>query len=853
MIALALGLALGSSSQPPLQAVARDTAEPVILEVALGRLTSATFAAFRLGERALVPVDELFELAEIRIVSATDSTLEARLEPGGLVYRVDLRARRISVDGTLTSIRPGQARSMDGKLYLDTGPLGASLGLAWSVNWADLTATIVEPSGLPIARRIARDWQRRREQSRGGPGGAIDRRLGAERRTVDGLVLDYSVYAPSTGGLRDASYSTAVGLDLLGGSFTAGVQNQVGGQGNGVRTDVAWAGVWRNRPWLRQLRLGDGLSSGPRPRSVRGVSFGNSPYLRANEFGEAAFSGELGPGWQVEAYRGGRLIAFDSVNALGRFSVDAPIAYGENPIELVGYGPFGEVRRLNRTYRVDPNRLPTRRFEYTASFGQCRIDQCRTTANADLRYGLSNRWTVVAGIDHFGRTDSLGDLAHPYVAISGAIDNAVAVQFDAVANAILRGTVRYEPSTNLMVSAEFTRFDQGVTAPILTPLGRSSQLTVAGVYYPSPTVPGLFLDGSIDVIRSAAATQTSGRLGASYQAGQLQLLPAVRWQRTRATGSTSGLTTIGINAYLLPVPGLGPVFGRLTSRAVIETRGSLAAENIALYTSRDVARNVRLELGGGWSRFQGPTASLSLAANLRAIRSVTTGASSRAGTTASQFVQGSVLYDRSARRVDLSAGPSLERAGVSGRVFLDRNGNQVFDQGEDLLPNVRVTVGMETRQSDRQGEYRLWNVTPFEEAVVGIDSTTLESPLWLPTYGTTAVEASPNRYRVVDIPITPGGLLEGRVVRVDSLGERGAAGVPLRLIDQVSGASRKLTSFSDGDFYLIGITPGRYTLWVDLEYATRFGLDVRPIDVEIASSPDGAVVSGLLLRLDRRR
>ena len=853
MIAVTFGLTLGMAAQLPLQTIARDTVEPVILELALGRLTSTTVTAFRIGQRALVPIAEVFELAEIRVLIETDSVLEARIEPRGVIFRLDLVSRRISVDGAVTRLPLGAAHQADGRIYLDTETLGASLGLAWSINWGDLTATIVEPSSLPVAHRIARDWQRRRQPAGESGLATVDRQLPAERRTIDGMVVDYSLFAPSAGGLRDASYSTALGLDLVGGSFTASVQNQTGDGRAGVRTDLSWTGVWRDRPWLRQLRLGDGFSTGPRPRAVRGVSFTNSPYLRPNEFGEAAFTGELGPGWQVEAYRGGRLIAFDSVNALGRFRVDAPIAYGENPIELIAYGPFGEVRRINRTYRVDPNRIPVRRFEYSAAFGGCRVEQCRTTVNADLRYGLSTQWTLTGGIDHFGRADSLGNLAHPYLGLSGAVTNAVGIQLDAVANAILRGTVRYEPSSRLILSAEFTRFDRGVRAPIVTPLGRVSQVTVAGIVFPRATEPGFFVDGSLDLIRTNSATQTSGRVGLSYQAGQIQLLPALRWQRTNAGGAVSGQTTMGINAYLLPQPNLGPFLGRLTTRTAVEARASLGLENLALYTSRDVARNVRLEVGGGWSRLQAATMSVSLAANLATIRAVTSGSMSRAGSIANQFVQGSLLVDREARRVSLAAGPSLERAGVSGRVFLDRNGNSRFDRGEELLPNVRVTVGMETRNSDRLGEYRLWNVPPFEEAVIGIDSTTLESPLWLPTYGATSFEPSPNRYRVVDIPITPGGLVEGRVVRSDSLGDRGIAGVPLRLIDRATGLGRRLTSFSDGAFYLMGVKPGRYTLWVDLEYATRLNLASTPTDVEVAADPNGAVAGGLLIRLERRR
>jgi len=44
-----------------------------------------------------------------------------------------------------------------------------------------------------------------------------------------------------------------------------------------------------------------------------------------------------------------------------------PVRYGENPVDFVAYGPFGEIREFNRTYRVLGELLPAGRFEYGLS------------------------------------------------------------------------------------------------------------------------------------------------------------------------------------------------------------------------------------------------------------------------------------------------------------------------------------------------------------------------------------------------------------------------------------------------------------------------------------------------------
>jgi len=414
-------------------------------------------------------------------------------------------------------------------------------------------------------------------------------------------------------------------------------------------------------------------------------------------------------------------------------------------------------------------------------------------------------------------------------------------------NAILRAGLRYEPSTSLVLTAEATRFARGVRAPIQTPDGRTEQVTLSGVYYPRQPLGAFYVDGSIDLVRTLTSATASGRLGLSYQHGQFQFLPSVRWQRARAVGGGGGQTTFALYTYALPVPRLGPIFGQISARASIETASTLDPITLTGHLSRNLWHGIRLEVGGGWSRFQGPIASFQLAANLTTIRSLTSLTRNAGGTVGSQFAQGSLLYNRQSRQLSFAAGPSVERAGLTGRVFLDGNGNERFDPGEVVLPNVRVMVGMETRLSNSRGEYHLWNVTPHEPAIIAVDSTTLESPLWVPSFSAIAIEPGPNRYRIVDLPIAPGGVIDGRVVRAtDSVG---VAGVTLLLTNRATGSVRRITSFSDGDFYVMGVKPGEYDLAVDP--ATTLGSG-PPIRVVMESNPDGATVSGLVVRLSRR-
>jgi hypothetical protein len=333
---------------------------------------------------------------------------------------------------------------------------------------------------------------------------------------------------------------------------------------------------------------------------------------------------------------------------------------------------------------------------------------------------------------------------------------------------------------------------------------------------------------------------------------RLRLAPAFRVTRFHAGGGISGTQSLAsLNVFSLPFPELGLVFGQVSGRAAweVDTRGGTTT--MAGYLSRPIGSSINIETGAGWSRGLGTTISFFLSTQLPSVRATTSISAPLHGpAVANQFVQGSVLYDPSNRRMGFASGPSLERAGISGRVFLDANGDGRWQNGEELLPDVRVLAGYTSALSDSSGRYRVWDLPSFEPVLVTIDSTSLASPLWVPAYGTVSMETGPNRFRSLDIPIVPGGVIEGRLVRGTPGGTAPVAGVKLLLKRRGSREVRTLVTFSDGDFYLIGVRPGEYELSADADVLARLGLSGRPLIFSMPASTEGATVDGLELRID---
>jgi hypothetical protein len=825
----------------------RDTLpEVALVELRLGQIAARTVPAFQADSDALIPVLQFLDLARVHAVMARPGRIEGTMQPGSVPLVIDAQSHTISLGSRRMTVPPDRIIAHAGDVYLSAAALAALLELRIVVNWGDLEVVVPDPDRLPIARQL------RRQAARSALRGSLDGDAtwhadsGPTRRGWGGFVLDYSVLSPSESPIGGSSYSLAAGTDVLRGSLEVGLQSEGRADAGNVRIDASWLGVWRDRRWIRQLRLGDGTTTGPRPRVLRGISVTNAPFVRPSVVGIVPYGGRLPDGWEVEAYRGGELVAYDSVTS-GTFAVDLPMLYGENPVDFVAYGPDGEQRRFSRTYRVESAILPAHRFEYGASGGSCARSHCRATGNLDLRYGLTSRWTANAGVEQLWQ-DSAADLFHPYAALTGAVGNAWTVQLDAARAGRAAATLGYEPTPDLRIAGSYARFDATTASPIFNPLDRRSQWQLTGFVRPPNARDASYLAASVEhAVPAAGGALDRARIETSIPVGHLRLMPYARLERDRAPGEAASTRRYwGANSYLLPSARWGPFLRQAWLRSAFEAEAGHAMSASGA-VARPIGPSVRLEVGASWLRgIRGVTWTLSLATFTRSVRAYTSAIAPAQGPAElTQQVQGSVLYDGTAHSFALAAGPSLQRGGVAGRVFLDLNGNGRFDPGETGLPNVRVQVGVGSAYTDSTGAYRVWDVMPFEPVRVALDSLSFDSPLWVAPAGALVVQPGPNQLTAVDLPLVVGAVLEGTVVR---RGGGPVGGMPLVLTERRSGARRTMASFGDGTFYTMGVGPGDWVLTAVPETLDRMGLRAEPVRFTITPAGEG-VPAGVKLEL----
>jgi len=806
------------------------------VELLLGRVAARTVEGYRVGDEALVPLRAFLELARVRVRQVTPGRLEAVLEPGGRPLVVDRGAAVARAGDRRVPLDTGRVVADATELYVPTGVLEALLRVRVLVDWGALTVVVPDPRGLPVHDAAVREEARRAFLR----AGAVERADRYERlpRAGGGLSLDYALTLPSSSPVEEASYAVRGGLDLLGGSLEAGVASIGPARDGEVRVDASWLGVWRGARWVQQARLGSGVATGPRATTITGASVTNAPYVRPALLGVLPFAGQVGAGWTVEAYRGGQLVAYDTTRSDGRFELGFPVFFGENPIDFAAYGPNGEVVRYNRTVRLPATLLPARRLEYGLSGGASRFVSCDAAANADLRYGVSRRWTLQAGLDQFWR-DTLADVTAPYAGAFGALTNVVGVSGEAVLDGFVRGAVNVEPSLDLRFTAAATAFADSAPALLAGVEGRTAQLFAGAFWRPDPRLDFTYVeaswqrttirDGALDVVRA----------GGALQRRELRVLPFVQYERRAVAASVLDFWVTGLTA-LVTTPSTWGAAGRWFLRAGGEFEDASRLRVASLQLVRQVCRELNVDLGATWFGGEGrPLLQASLNLFVPQFRATATGRVDPSGASSGLLsVQGSLMADPVRGAFATSPLTSVERGGLSGQVYLDRDADGRRGPGEPGLPGVRLQVGSQFVRTDRAGRYRLTDLLPFEPVLLQVDSLSLEDPLWRPGQERVSVEPPPNRFVQVDVPIVPTQVLEGRVERVTPDGPVPFAGATLELVAEASGRSLTLTTFTDGSFYVLGVRPGRYRLGVSAEVLAALRLEGEVAILEVSPDPD---------------
>jgi hypothetical protein len=879
-------------SEPPPSAIAQAVAPPAIATTApsavreedlllfaveLDALTlTDSLAAYGAPEDPLIPLGELARLLDLDLdVSPAARRVTGRLGEAQRSVIIDLASGTARVAGKPIALAPEDVVVTASEIYFRASALQRLLPITLAIDTEALQIKIAALETLPIQARLERIARSR------GTGANVESdeptlKVATPYRLLSAPAFDVAVETgvSSLSSNTVRRYDVRIGGDLLYTGFQGYVGSDEHGEVSAVRATVERhrvGGGLLGPINATSVTAGDvftpNLAIGARSVGGRGFAFTTAPLEQTSVFDRIDLRGELPIGYDVELYVNDILRSGQRTPVQGRYEFLAvPLVRGVNVIRIVSYGPRGERSETTKVVNVSGGQMKSHQttFEFGVVQQERPLVAVRASASAtDIVDVVSTagRMRAVASLTH-GLTQNLTLVAGAALYPAAADDDrqlyalglrtsilGLATQFDAAGDdkggvGLALGVAGRPFGVSVVgrhsiYSGGF--IDEAYPAGDLTrQLKRHSELSVDGsLAFKDKILPlsgrlqhDLFTNGATNLLASSRASTTVANVlvsgGLDYErthdtsAGLQQRLAGV-FSASKFAGYTWQLRG-ALDYTLLPTPQLG---------------------SFSFTADRDLSEALAVRFGLGQSLGDSKTTSIQAGAiyrtrygDLSLSGDYTTPTNDwRIGL---QFAFG-LVFDPTNRRYGLSRPGPATGGNVAFQAFVDRNGDGVFDTGDEPVTKVAVDGGEKKAVTGPDGRVFVTGlgVSPISRLQIGlddIDNPYVQSPPRI-------VQFSPRAGQVLRIPypLTP----TGEVMAVVSLRKPdgkvvGLSAVHVRLVRGDNPPIEGSTEF-DGSVSFEHLPVGTYRFELDPEQAARLRMRLKePVTFKVVA--DGGFV-----------
>lgn len=531
---------------------------------------------------------------------------------------------------------------------------------------------------------------------------------------------------------------------------------------------------------------------------VDGFSITNSPTTVRKAAGDYQISDYTEPDWIVELYVNNTLINFTTADASGFYTFSVPLVYGSSRIKLCFYGPNGEERKLEKTFSMPYNMLPSGELEYKLSGGMMLDTLNSVFSRTEAHYGISRWLTVGAGTEYLS---SLNISEIPFLdftvqpiaklILSGEYAHQVRTKF----------TLNYTFPGNMVLALEYSKYREGQEAINYNYL--EERLASLSVPLPFKKVSGNTV-GTFRQYVYSNFTYNNGQLLFSAYCRNYNANVSSYFNWTNLAPLTV-YSNISISAKLKRGFSFRPslqynyITGQLISfKAELEKKFSSRG-----YISVGFEDNVLSD----YRSFN-----LSLRYDLPFMTTYTSSYFSNKQIQASVGASGSFALDSKEGYSHVEQRSSVGRSGIVIKSFIDINFNNVQDKGEPLTNQLKVKCnGGQISQDKKDSLIYISRLEPFVDYSLFLDGSNFENIAWRIEKKSIKVCTTPNQFRKVSIPIHPVGEVSGMIVSEEG---EGIGRILIYIIDKKGELIAKVQSESDGYFSYLGLPPGNYTVSV---------------------------------------
>ena len=809
------------------------------------------------GTEAFAPLGTIAALLEFPIaVDPAAGTASGWFLDEARTFRLDLAGPSVELAGRGQAVDPRALERHPDDIYVSLAELERWFPVLLELRFSDLAIAVTALEPLPLQERIAREERRGRLRRVGDE--EHGQLVGPDERWIDWPFVDTSIDL--------SARRQAEGLRGRG-SFTSTVAGVVGTL-DGEATMVADSD--QDVPNVR-LRLGrrslEGGLLGPldaREYALGDVSTPDLPLVAENTVGRGieissfdldrleqtnrvTLRGELPLGWEVELYRNGELIDFqtDSDVGNGRYEfADVDTVAGLNEFRLVFFGPQGQKRELVESYFVTPEFAEPGRTDFRFAANQRNRDLIdfddSTSQQSDdgegrfvlqAEHGVSETLSVGAGIAslsvdgdrrHYGSVNVQGSVFGALGQLDLALDDGGGLALGGRLQTRLDGWSLFGEQTFY----EDFHSERTDNSSLPGHLRSRSTLRLNG-HLPDFGLGHQPMSASITHDRSEDGdwqTDFLTRVSAVLRPFNLALSSNTRLRRERPSDS---------DARLL----VGTLMGdfRLRGEVGVNVAPERSLDQVVLSADWRIDDDFGARFGlrhfGGDQQVSSATVGLNYQFEHVAV-GVNLEADSEGEYNARLGLSFSLGRDPRDGRIVVRPRPFARRGAVSAQVFLDRDNDGVFDADEPAIGNAGFSGRRLPREvrTDEEGNAFIVGLEPYREIEIGLNEGTLEDPFWVSANRPVRAVTRPGSATTLLFPVIETGEVDGTVM----VGGAGTAalrpGASLRVVlSDLSGrVVAETTTAYDGYFFLERIPYGRYRLSLDAGQLEALGYLAQP-------------------------
>ncbi|MCB9220090.1 MAG: hypothetical protein H6610_11610 [Ignavibacteriales bacterium] len=801
--------------------------EEIFMRLKFSNIINEMVVAAYKNDKVFLPIIEMLSLLQLNHKLDNEDKIISGEVFGvtDLKYLLSIKDKKLILGDETIQLSDKDIIETDLDYLLTADILEKIIGMKVATDMRDLTVKLTSDLTLPMQQRLANEKKLGLYKNNLASNNDYPLMFNRKRNLISGGFLDYS--ATSNYVINQSpfySFQIGAGAELFGGDIQIfNQQSLFENKATYNQTYYKWRYAFLNNDYLSSVTLGNINSVGLQSFDFKGIQITNEPLEARRNYGKHKIEETTEPNREIEIYQNGQLIDIAHSGADGNYNFTIPFDYGTTSLELREYGPNGEFSVERKMYQIPIEQVPKGRFDYSFNFGKLEYNN-ENIFNGYSAYGINKWLSTKIGTNIF--TSDFGN--------SSFYSNTTARIFDGtILDLTLAPNAFHELSLNSifsdLASINFGAklYEENVK---LNPSNIKSELE-GSVFLPfnlSNNMMSLMLRGRHTEFSISRRDDFSIRAYYNFNS----FSPSLEFDYYNFDNKVSKFKSAFLNfrlGYSFYFP--STVFsGNIVDARFIYDAMNKKSQSINFSASTTILKKFRVQLTHQTNfRSSHSDTQLRIVFDLPFLRSNTTMSKS----VVTQSIIGSVNYNQHLEELNFYNRGMIGRSAASFKFFVDENMNDIYDDGENLIPDMDIQINsIGSKRRVDEGDIIINDLESYSKYDVKLVDKHSKNPLWFPYNKKFSFISDPHQYKEIQIPFYEAAEVSGTVLKKSDQNSVPVAGLTLILENTKTKEITKIKTMSDGSYYQYGIEPGNYKIYIDETQLERIKLKSYPEKIE---------------------